>query len=58
LKWRLVCTIGGIAVAAKYDAMHAVVRKINFKLHPALTTCHTGLSSASEAGVLMARPVH
>ena len=38
--------------------MHAVVRKINFKLHPALTTCHTGLSSASEAGVLMARPVH
>ena len=59
-KRRSVCRIRGIGVAAEYSALYAAVRMTNFKLStpPALTTCHIGLSSASEAGVLMARPAH
>ena len=58
MKWRLVCRIGGIGVTVEYGALYTVVCMTNFKLKPALTTCHNRLSSASEAGVLMARPVH
>ena len=37
-----------------YNAMHIT----NFKLKPALTMRHNGLSIASEAGMLIARPEH